>query len=854
VRINPESLAKASSHHPWRTVGVWFLVLVAAMVSLSTLLAGSLTTDFDFTNTPEAKQAQQLLKQQQLQDDSISETFVVTGSGPGAIQDPAFVERVNGLLSGLQALGPDVVAAVPTSFPPPEEAASDPQLAALGPIPSEDGKAVLFFMVYKGDIDQATEHFTEIDALREEASGDGVTAYMLGQVSSSEDFKKISEEDLRFGETIGVAAAILVLIIVFGAIVAGVAPIVMGMFAIAVTLGIVGLLGQVWHFSFFTPNLISMMGLAVGIDYSLFIVSRYREERHRGRDKLDAIAASGATANRAVFFSGLTVVLALAGMLLVPTTIFRSLAGGAIIVVLVSVAASMTLLPAIIALLGDWMNWPWLSRIANLIAFFVIAIGVSVVAGLLTAAGAPPILVLVGYLLAIAAIGILMTKAVRNGYGFLKRYARPEGEGSEHGKPGGFWDRASRTVMAHPVVWLIAAGSFMIALSLPYWIQGHPEDDGRGIKTGLSGISTLPDGIQTKQAYDVLLAEFPRAGAQASAQIVISGEAVGTPATEPGAPATLSAEVQQAVDALGAAIADDPNLGTPEPPQVSQDGSVALVSIPLAGAATDAQSEAAVLEIADLRNDYIPAAFDGVNAEVLVGGDTAFVKDFFDISNQYTPLIILVVLGLSFILLTVVFRSLVVPAKAIVMNLLSVGAAYGLIVLVFQKGGPAIGEAIANLFGFQQVDAIEAWLPLFLFSILFGLSMDYHVFLISRIREEYDKTGDNAEAVAYGLRTTGGIITGAAIIMVAVFAGFAAGRLTSLEQMGFGLAVAVFMDATIVRSILVPSTMKLLGDRNWYLPKWLEWLPKVDVEGHGIEPDVVVPDTPAELIEASEKE
>ena len=397
MKINPESLARASSHHPWRTVGVWFLVLVAAMVSLSTLLAGSLTTDFDFTNTPEAKQAQQLLKQQQLQDDSISETFIVAGSGPGAIQDPAFVEKVNGLLSGLQALGPDVVAAVPASFPPPEEAASNPQLAALGPIPSEDGKAVLFFMVYKGDIDQATEHIDQIEALRKQASGDGVTAYMLGQVSSSEDFKKISEEDLRFGETIGVAAAILVLIIVFGAIVAGVAPIVMGMFAIAVTLGIVGLLGQVWHFSFFTPNLISMMGLAVGIDYSLFIVSRYREERHRGRDKLDAIAASGATANRAVFFSGLTVVLALAGMLLVPTTIFRSLAGGAIIVVLVSVAASMTLLPAIIALLGDWMNWPWLSRIANLIAFFVIAIAVSVVAGLLTAAGAPPMLVLAGY-------------------------------------------------------------------------------------------------------------------------------------------------------------------------------------------------------------------------------------------------------------------------------------------------------------------------------------------------------------------------------------------------------------------------------------------------------------------------
>jgi len=245
---------------------------------------------------------------------------------------------------------------------------------------------------------------------------------------------------------------------------------------------------------------------------------------------------------------------------------------------------------------------------------------------------------------------------------------------------------------------------------------------------------------------------------------------------------------------------------------------------------------------------YVPSSFGDTRAEILVGGPSAFVKDFFDISDQYTPLIILVVLTLSFILLTIVFRSLVVPAKAIVMNLLSVGAAYGLIVLVFQQGGPGIGRTIADLLGFQQVEAIEAWLPLFLFSILFGLSMDYHVFLISRIREEYDKTHDNTEAVAFGLRTTGGIITGAAIIMVAVFGGFAAGRLTSLEQMGFGLAVAVFLDATIVRSILVPSAMRLLGDRNWYLPRWLEWLPKVDVEGHEVGL-IEVPDSPG-LVEA----
>jgi RND superfamily putative drug exporter len=205
------------------------------------------------------------------------------------------------------------------------------------------------------------------------------------------------------------------------------------------------------------------------------------------------------------------------------------------------------------------------------------------------------------------------------------------------------------------------------------------------------------------------------------------------------------------------------------------------------------------------------------------------------------------VLGLSFVLLTVVFRSIVVPIKAIIMNLLSVAAAYGAVTLVFQKG---IGIGFFNALGFpfEETEAIEAWLPLFLFSILFGLSMDYHVFLLTRIREEYDKTGDNTEAVAYGLRTTAGIITGAALIMVAVFASFAAGRLGSFQQMGFGLAVAVFMDATIVRTLLVPASMRLLGDWNWYLPSWLRWLPRLNVEGGegpAAEPTVVEYPEPA---------
>jgi len=768
----------------------WFLVLVAGIASSATLLGPALTTDFDFTNLPEAKRAQQLLEERQLEEDIVTETFVVTTESAGGVEDPAFVSEVNGLLGDLEALGADVVTTVPGAFPMSAEAAADPRIAALGPIASEDGKAVLFTVVLAGDIDEATNHALEIDEVREAHSTGDIEAYQLGQVSSSEDFRRISEEDLRFGESVGVLAAIVVLIIVFGAVVAGLTPIVMGIFSIAVTLGVVGVFGLLWHFSFFTPNLISMMGLAVGIDYSLFIVSRYREERTRGRDKLEAIAMSGATASRAVFFSGLTVVLALAGMLLVPTTIFRSLAGGAIIVVLVSVAASMSLLPAILSLAGDRINT---GRIFG-----------------------------------------------RN-------------RTIEHGRPGGFWDRVTRAVMARPVTWLALAGGLLILLSLPYWFQGHPGDDGVGIKTGLAGIETLPDDAQSKQAYLSIVERFPEAGAQASVKVVIVGDgSVGTPGAQPGAPGRLGTEVAAPVDAFLALIAGDDELGEPFPVQVSQDSSIAVIELPLTGAATDGQGEAAIATITRLRDTYVPEAFDGSDVqEVIVGGDTAFVKDFFDISESFTPLVVMLVLSLSFLLLTVVFRSLVVPAKAIVMNLLSVGAAYGLIVLVFQKGGPGFGKSIAGLLGFEQVDAIEAWLPLFLFSILFGLSMDYHVFLLTRIREEYDKTGDNAEAVAYGLRTTGGIITGAATIMVAVFAGFAAGRLTSLEQMGFGLAVAVFMDATIVRSILVPSTMRLLGDRNWYLPRWLQWLPKIDVEGHAAAGSAVhLPGATAELVKA----
>jgi RND superfamily putative drug exporter len=771
MKLSPESLARASSRRPWRTLVIWLVVFMAAGAASSVLLSDALTTDFDFTNNPEAKRAEAIVEQAFPGADQIRETWVVT-SDSAAVDDPAFTDRVGEVLTEINALGPEVVQAAPQSFPMSAEAQQDEVQAALGPIAAEDGKAVLFTVVLVGDNDEAAVHVEDFAAIREDATADGFHAFTLGEVTSTEDFKRVSEEDLRFGEGIGIAVALVVLMIVFGAAVAGVTPLIMGIFAISVTLGLVGLLGQIWSFSFFVPNLVSMMGLAVGIDYSLFIVSRYREERVRGFDKLDAIGAAGATANRAVFFSGLVVVLAMAGMLIIPTTIFRGLAGGAILVVMVSVAASMTLLPAVISLLGDKLN-----------------------------AG---------------------------------RLIRRNLAGSLPGREGGFWDKQTRRVMGHPVWFLVGGVAFMALLSTPYFFQGHPTDDGRGIKSGFSGISTLPDDIQTKEAFDALVAHFPQVGAQSPAEIVVEADA-------------SSPELQAALDRLDQALASDASFGAPAAPLTSPDGTVVQVDVPLAGPASDPSSEAATDAITRLRETYVPQAFEGSGLEALVGGDTAFAKDFFDVSSQYTPIIFIFVLGLSFLLLTVVFRSIVLPVKAILMNLLSVGAAYGAIVLVFQKGGLGIGKSIANLFGFQQVDAIEAWLPLFLFSILFGLSMDYHVFLLTRIREEFDKTRNNTEAVAFGLRTTAGIITGAAAIMVAVFGGFAAGRITSLEQMGFGLAIAVFLDASIIRSVVVPASMRLLGNVNWYLPTWLQWLPQLNVEGH--EPDLVtIPATPADLV------
>ena len=324
-------------------------------------------------------------------------------------------------------------------------------------------------------------------------------------------------------------------------------------------------------------------------------------------------------------------------------------------------------------------------------------------------------------------------------------------------------------------------------------------------------MSELPDHFRAKQGFEVLREEFGF-GLNAPAEVVIDGD-------------IDSAAVQGAIEKLAASLQSDPGFG---PSTITQNpsGDLVLLSVPLG---VGPSTEEGIDSVRRLRDEYIPQAFSGVSAGVFVTGTTAKEIDFIDMARRYLPIVLALVLALSFILLTMVFRSIVIPVTAIIMNLLSVGAAYGILVLVWQKG---VGNEI---FGFPQVEVLQAWLPIMMFAILFGLSMDYQVFLISRIRERYLQTGDNDEAVAHGVQSTGGLITGAALIMVAIFSGFAAGDLIPTAQFGFGMAVAILIDATIIRSVVVPATMKLLGDRNWYLPGFLNGLPNLQVEGVGAE-------------------
>jgi RND superfamily putative drug exporter len=722
LNLSTADLARVSARHPVITIGAWVGLIAVAVALMGALLGGALTTETTLTNNPEYARADALLHERLgAPNDTIAE-MVIVRSNSLTVDDPAYRSSIERLYGDLRALGDGVVAGG-THF----------YLTGDESLVSADRRTTLIPLVMPEGAAAAVE---QVHQVVDRAGADGSFQILItGDATLDAEVTKVAEEDLATGEGIGISVALLVLALVFGSIAAALLPVVMAVAAIIVALGATALIGQAYDLPFFVTNMITMMGLAVGIDYSLFIVSRYRDERAKGLGKVDAIAAAGATAGRTVLFSGLTVGLALTGLLIMPVSAHRAIGAGALLVVFAAVLASMTLLPALLGLMGDKVN------------------------------------------------------AIR--LPFFQR--RTTGQPTE--ARGGFWYWTARVVMGRPAVSLVVAGGVLLAAGSSYF----------DIKNGDVGVSSLPDGLRSKEAFVLLQEEFGF-GQNQPAVVVIDGRADAEP-------------VRAAVSRLKAAVAADPAFVTSEL-EVHPDADLTILRARLAGDPAGRQAMAAVKR---LRGTYIQEALSGAPATAMVTGETARFVDTNESNDTYTPIVVAFILGFSFVLLTVAFRSIAIPAKAILMNLLSVGATYGLLVLVFQKG---IG---ADLLGFRQVDVIQTELPLFLFAVLFGVSMDYHVFLLSRIRERFIQTGDNSEAVAFGLRSTGRLITGAALIMIAVFSGFALGDLVAMQQLGFGLAVAVLLDATIVRLVLVPATMRLLGDWNWYLPKWLEWLPNVAV-------------------------
>jgi putative drug exporter of the RND superfamily len=717
MRISTGSLAAVSARHPWRTLGAWTAVGALAIVAIATLLGGSLTTEGSPTNNPESERAEdaRLAAFPPTTGPTVTD-IVVIRSEERTVDSPQFAAFVR-----------DFVA--------------DGEITALGRARTYldgDGAGLISDDRHATIVPIALLDDDETEALVEKVEGTTASPFAVsvtGQETLDYDFNALSQEDLENGELkFGLPAALIILLLVFGAVVAGLVPLLMAIVSIVIALGLTALLAQQFELSVFVINMLTGMGLALGIDYSLFVVSRYREERGRARGELHAIEAAGATASRAVLFSGTAFVIAMFGMLLVPSSIMASLAAGAILVGIVSVIAALTLLPAVLGLLGDRVN-----------AF------------------------------RIPVIGRRSLEA-----------SNPEGR---------FWGAVVRGVLRRPGLSAALAAGLLAALALPVF----------GMDVGTGGVSTLPDRFVSKRGFEALTRDFPETTTD-PVEIVVSH---------------ASAEsAGQALVRLQASVAADGRFGEGELKR-SEDGNVALLTLPVLG---DSSGTQAVDAVRELRDETIPTIFAGIDAEVLVGGQTSEDIDYFDSVINPAPYVIALVLLLTFVLLTVVFRSVVVAGTAVVLNLLSVSAAYGLLVLVFQEGWGT------DLLGFQQADAIEAWVPLFLFSVLFGLSMDYQVFLLSRIRERYDQIHDTTDAVIFGVGSTARIITGAALIIVAVFAGFARGDLIMFQQMGFGVAVALLIDATIIRSVLLPSVMQLLGRWNWYLPRWLEWMPRLQAE------------------------
>jgi RND superfamily putative drug exporter len=632
------------------------------------------------------------------------------------------------------------------------------------PVGSHDGRSMLVSFEIRGNGDTADERVKPVlnAVAAEQRAHPQFTVAEFGSASANHALNATVGKDFSRAEKLSIPLTFLILLLAFGAFVAAGVPVLLAFSAVLASLGLSSLVSHVAHASDATSSVILLIGMAVGVDYSLFYVKREREERAAGREGRDAVHRAAATSGHAVLVSGATVLVAMAGMLFAGSAVFTSIGIGAMIVVFVSMVGSLTVLPALLARLGDRID-------RGLLAVTASGIG-----------------------LAFRRHEPRWIERLRTRRTVVQRLKGSRTESR-------VWTALLRPSLRHPVAAVAISSAVLIALAMP----------ALGLRAKLPGFDDLPHGMKIVQTYRTMQAAFP--GASSPATVVVQ------------APDVTAPRVQSAIrdlrrDALATGVMKSPIRTT-----VNRSHTVETVDVPLVG---DGQDAAAVHALHLLRSQVVPETVGrlaGVQAPVT--GETAGDVDFTSATRSHMPIVFGFVLGLAFLLLLVTFRSIVIPLKAIALNLLSVGAAYGVLVWIFQEGH------LQGLLGFHSNGGVVTWLPLFLFTILFGLSMDYHVFILSRIKELVDRGVPTEQAVEQGIRRTAGTVTSAAFVMVGVFSIFATLSTLDMKQLGVGLAVAVLLDATIIRAVLLPASMKLLGRWNWYLPRRLHWLPQLRTEG-----------------------
>jgi RND superfamily putative drug exporter len=732
-----------SAEH-WKTAcALWLLVVVAA-VGIGRA-AGTVKLKDSEQGTGETARAQQILQDGGFRSPASESVLVESRSGLTA-SAPAFRATVRDVAAALAKV-PEVQN-LRTGLP--------------GQI-SKDRRAELAQFEVVGGFDKGDKHvqpvLDRVAALQR--SHPRFTVSEFGIASANHELNKTLGKDFQKAERLSVPITFLILLFAFGAFVAAGVPVLLAFTAVLGSIGLMQITSHLAHASDATQSVMLLMGMAVGVDYSLFYLKREREERGRGHAGHDGLLRAAATSGQAVLISGVTVLIAMAGMLFAGSTIFVSIGLGAMLVVFTALIGSLTVLPALLGKLGD--------RIERGIRQ-VLAAGV-----LRVVPGNPQWLV-----------WLRDTRTI---------LTRLKGDRQESR----IWGFVLRRSTRRPLVSVVLSGAVLMLLALPLF----------RMHTKLLSFGDLPRHLPIVKTYLAIQQEFP--GSPAPAHIVVRSADVTTPRYR-----TAFADLERRALATG-------QVRRPIDVAVNPAHTVARIDMPLIGNGVDATSYRA-LNV--LRHDVIPPVLETLppDTQEAVTGDTAGSYDFNQTMKHRFPYVFAFVLGLAFLLLLLTFRSIVIPLKAIVLNLLSVGSAYGILVWIFQDGH------LQGLLGFHSNGAVVSWLPLFLFTVLFGLSMDYHVFILSRVKELVDRGVPTEEAVERGIRTTASTVTSAAMVMVAVFAIFATLSTLDIKQMGVGLAVAVLLDATVIRGVLLPAAMKLLGDWNWYLPRWLEWLPRLNVE------------------------